>query len=286
MADFLQSFMFDNTDIRGAIVNLDNSFEQLLCNHDYPGAYRALMSQLVAANVLLTSKLKFEGLISLQARGNEEISLAMAECNEKLEYRGILRGNFSGAHVDNFAELFKGGVLTLTMEPTKGQRYQGIVPLEKPNLEACLQDYFQMSEQIPSWFYLLPCADSVRGLMLQTLPAQVCHDDEQRREDWNRVVHLASTLKPEELVVLPAEDVLHRLYHEEQVRVFEPKAVNFVCSCSQERMERALLGLGKEELESIILEQGKIETQCEFCSASYVFEKGEVQHLLQAGRAQ
>lgn len=285
MADFLQSFMFDNTDIRGGIVHLDNSFKRLLTNHDYPVAYKALMSQLVAANVLLTSKLKFEGLISLHARGDEEITLAMAECNEKLEYRGILRGNFSGEHVDNFSELFKGGVLALTMEPKKGQRYQSMVPLEKPNLEGCLEDYFRLSEQIPSWFYLLPSADSVRGIMLQALPAQICTDDEQRREDWRRIVHLASTVKPEELLALSPEDVLHRLYHEEQTRVFEPQPVNFSCSCSTERMERALMGLGRSELESIIEEKGKLEAQCEFCSANYVFEKGEIQHLLQGGQA-
>jgi molecular chaperone Hsp33 len=285
MADHLQSFMFDNTDIRGAIVQLDNSFAQLLKGHHYPDAYRALMSQMVGANVLLTSKLKFEGLISLQARGKEEITLAMAECNEKLEYRGILRGNFSGEHVDNFAELFQGGVLAITIEPKQGQRYQGVVPLEQDSLSGCLADYFELSEQLPSWLYLLPAVDTVRGILLQALPAQVCQDAEQRAEDWSRIVHLASTLKAEELAHLSAEELLHRLYHEEQVRLFEPMPVSFACSCSQERMERALVGLGREELESIIAEQGKLEAQCEFCGVQYVFTKGEIQHLLQGGHS-
>lgn len=286
MSDQLLGFLFEKTDIRGSIVNLDASFSSLVESHHYPEAYKALMSQFVAANVLLTSKLKFEGSISLQARGEKEmLSLAMSECTEKLSFRGILRGGFEveeGA-LPSFSDIFSGGVLALTVEPVQGQRYQGVVPLEKDDLAGCLQDYFERSEQIPTWFYLVPNATSVRGIMLQAMPAQICESVEQRQEDWLRIVHLASTIKPVEMLNLPSEEILYRLFHEESVRVFEPELVSYECSCSRERMERALIGLGRVELETIIEEQGKLETQCEFCLADYCFESGEIHQLIQAG---
>lgn len=284
MADQLLGFMFEETDIRGAIVELDASFLQLVDNHDYPDVYKALMSQFVAANVLLTSKLKFEGSISLQARGaTEQVSLALSECSEKLEFRGILRGSFEGEEntLPAFHELFSGGVLALTVEPVQGQRYQGVVPLDGDNLAACLEDYFERSEQIPSWFYLLPNANSVRGIMLQALPAQISDSVEQRQEDWQRIVHIASTIKPVEILNLPSREILYRLFHEESVRVFEPEVVAYDCSCSRQRMERALIGLGRAELEDILAEQGKLETQCEFCMTNYCFEADEIRYLIQ-----
>ncbi|MCK5880483.1 MAG: Hsp33 family molecular chaperone HslO [Sinobacterium sp.] len=288
MTDQLLGFMFEKTDILGAIVELDASFLQLVEHHDYPDAYKALMSQFVAANVLLTSKLKFEGSISLQARGAQEnVSLALSECTEKLSFRGILRGGFQcdGLVLPSFSEMFAGGALALTVEPAQGQRYQGVVPLEKDDLAGCLQDYYDRSEQIPTWFYLVPDANAVRGIMLQALPAQVCESVEQRQEDWLRIVHLASTIKPVELLNLPSEEILYRLFNEESVRVFDPKAVSYDCSCSRERMERALIGLGRAELEDILVEQGKLETQCEFCMANYCFDEGEIRDLIQSSQS-
>ncbi len=285
MTDQIQNFLFDNTDIRGSIVTLDASFQSLLANHDYSSFYKSLLSQFVAANVLLTTKLKFEGVISLQARGTTpDVSLALSECSDELGFRAILRGDLISEYT--FKELFDSGVLALTVEPKVGQRYQGMVPLEKDDLAGCVADYFELSEQLPTWLYLMPGVDCVRGIMLQALPAQICQDKEQRQEDWQRVVHLASTVKDEELASLSAEQVLYRLFHEESIRVFDAEPVKFECSCSQERMERALIGLGKAELEAILEEQGLIETQCEFCAAKYKFGEAEIMHLLQAGSEQ
>lgn len=285
VTDQIQNFLFEDTDIRGSIVTLDASFQSLLANHEYSSFYKALLSQFVAANVLLTTKLKFEGTISLQARGaTSDLSLALSECTDDLGFRAILRGDMISE--SSFQHLFDSGVLAITVEPKVGQRYQGMVPLEKDNLSGCVVDYFELSEQLPTWLYLMPGVDCVRGLMLQALPAQICQDNDQREEDWQRVVHLASTIKDQELASLSAHEVLYRLFHEESIRVFEPESVKFDCSCSQERMERALIGLGKIELESILEEQGLIETQCEFCAAKYTFGEAEIMHLLQAGSEQ
>lgn len=282
MADHLQTFLFENTDIRGAIVTLDESFTEMVAQQSYDDARKRLMGQFVAASILLTSNLKFDGMMTLQARAAGAISLVMSECDSDLNYRGIVDGQGDIAS-DKLAEILRDGTLAITIDPAQGQRYQGIVPLESDTLEGCLQDYFMRSEQLPSWFRFAEINNRVVGVMLQALPAQICKDVDQRQEDWNRITHLASTLTAEEMTTLDNEELLFRLYHEEQVRLFESKPAQFKCNCSRERTERALLSLGAEELKSALEEQGQIETQCHFCNKTFLFNRSEIMHLLQAG---
>lgn len=278
--DSLQTFLFENTDIRGAIVTLEHSFRDLVTGHDYSHGQQQLLAQFVAANLLLTSHIKFDGLLSLQARANQGVSLIMAECSQDLALRGIIRGE-PDITPDAFQALFAGGSLAITIQPTEGNHYQGIVELGQPTLADSLAAYFEQSEQIPSWFCFAAGNGRVTGLMLQALPANRCTDPEQREEDWQRVVHLASTVTDKEMLDLPTEQLLHRLYHEEQVRLFDPRPVRFSCHCSRERMERALLNLDRTELMQILDEEGQIETQCHFCNHRYVFPRAEILHLLQ-----
>lgn len=279
--NFLQSFIFDNADIRGAVVKLESSFLDMIEHQDYSESQQQLLAQFTVANLLMSSHIKFEGLLSLQARGEKSISMVMTECTDQLEFRGIVQGE-GEFEPQAFNELFEGGVLAITIEPKHGQRYQGVVPLERSSLADCLALYFEQSEQLVSWFFIAELQGKVAGLMLQALPASQL-DAEQREEDWLRITHLASTLTQNELLELPAEEILHRLYHEEDVRLFEPKQAKFQCSCSTERMERALISLGAEELRQIIEEDGKIDTQCHFCNQTYHFDAQHIQQLIQAG---
>lgn len=281
MSDLIQHFLFQDTDIRGALARLDSSYKQVLGNTDYSAEQNKLLADFAVASVLLASQLKFAGSISLQAR-SESGALVVAQCDDKLNYRAVVEGE---AESWEFAKVFEKGILALTLEPEKGQRYQGMVPLEKSNLAGCLSDYFLQSEQLPSWFYFYCENDTVAGFMLQALPAQICKDVEQREEDWQRVQYLADTLQPQELLHLEFESILYRLYHEETVRVFDANAVRFYCPCSTEKMERALLQIGENELRDIVKEQGKIETQCHFCHRKYVFKEAEVELLLQGKSA-
>lgn len=280
--DFLQSFLFDNTDIRGAVVKLEDSFSKMLMEQDYSEGQQQLLAQFTAANLLAASHLKFNGLLSLQARGDNHVSLVVSECTHDLDFRSVIRGDGQGSPED-FKSLFASGALALTVEPEKGQRYQGIVPVQGDSLASNLGDYFQQSEQIPSWFYLAQHGNSIAGIMLQALPAQICTDEEQRIEDWQRVTQLANTVSAEEITQLSVEDMLYRLYHDEPLRTFDKRPVNFRCSCSQERMERALTNLGEKELYEILDEDGVIETQCHFCNRKYIFQRAEVMQLLQGG---
>lgn len=285
MNDFLQTFIFDNTDIRGTIVKLDRSFSELITNQDYSDGQRQLLAQFVAANLLMSSHIKLDGLLSLQARGNHQVSMIMAECTRQLDFRGIIRGD-AAVDARQFRQLFNGGVLAVTIEPAKGQRYQGIVPLDGDTLADCLTAYFEQSEQLPSRFYLASDGKQVTALMLQALPASQCLDNEQRQEDWQRIQYLAGTLTEQEMLSLPAEQLLYRLFHEETLRLFPARPVHFACSCSPERMERALLNLNPQELLEILDNDGQIETQCHFCNHHYVFQRSEILHLLQGGHSQ
>lgn len=279
--NFLQSFIFDNADIRGAIVKLESGFLEMIGHQNYQLSQQNLLAQFTAASLLMSSHIKFDGLLSLQARGHKAVSLVMTECTNQLEFRGLIQAE-GELEEQAFSQLFEEGVLAITIEPKQGQRYQGVVPLEGDSLADCLALYFEQSEQLASWFFIAHQQGKVAGLMLQALPASQL-DQEQRAEDWQRITHLASTLTADELLSLPADEVLHRLYHEEVVRVFGKKAAKFQCSCSMERMERALISLGSDELRQIIEEDGKVETQCHFCNQSYHFDEQQIQQLIQAG---
>jgi molecular chaperone Hsp33 len=276
----LQNFVFEATDIRGAAVRLGGSFAQLLERAEYSPTQQALLAEFTAAAVLLANNLKFAGAMILQARAANG-TLVVAECRNDLNYRAVIEGDSDSWE---FAELFAGGILTITLDPDDGQRYQGVVPLEQADLAGCLADYFQMSEQLPSWFYFAYENGQAAAFMLQALPQHYCLDTEQRSEDWQRVTHLASTLRVEEMLHVDFQVLLHRLYHEEQVLIFPEREVQFKCSCSRERLARALINLGADELSDILASEGKIETQCHFCHQDYHFHAGEISLLLQGGK--
>ena len=279
--DCLQAFMFDDVDVRGAIITLEDSFQQFMQQQTYSAPLQGLLAQFIAANALLASQTKSEGLLSLQAKGNS-LSLIVSECTHDLKFRAVAHGQMDN---DDFVEALTGGTLAIMVQPKNGQTYQGIVPLEKNTLAGCLQDYFRQSQQLDSWFFLCEQGGKICGFMLQALPPQKCLDAGERDEHWSRLTHLAATIEPKEIAELEHHQLLYRLFNQEQLSIFEEQAVKFECSCSRERMERAILTINKEEIAVILREDGQLSTQCHFCNARYVYTAGEIQQLLQGGRA-
>ncbi|NRB37838.1 MAG: Hsp33 family molecular chaperone HslO [Pseudomonadales bacterium] len=280
LSDSLQKFLFDETDIRGAIVTLNKSFADLIDDQGYSSAQLQLIAEFSAANILMTGNLKFEGSLILQARGTGPVSLVTTECDEQLNFRGLIDASHDLVDIP-FTDVFTDATLAITVEPKQGHRYQGIVSLAENDLAACLQAYFQQSEQLPTWFRFSESDGVVRGIMLQALPAQLCMDKDKREEDWTRICHFASTLSAQEMASLDNETLLHRLYHEEVVRIFDPQACRFHCSCSKERLERALLSMGEPQLREILAEDGEIKTNCHFCQTEYLFNEDDIRQLIQ-----
>ena len=277
--DQSQRFIFDQGDIRGELVRLEGSYQRALEGHNYQPQLASLLGEFIAASVLLSSTLKFDGLLSIQLRCDGPVSLLMAECNSRQQVRAIAQGELPLLE-QTFDQLFAGASLAITIEPRNGQRYQGIVPLQGNSLAACLESYFSQSEQLPTRLWLSAENDSCAGLLLQRLPQKEHDSVEQSDEMWSHLCHLANTIKAEEMLTLSAEELLHRLYHQETVRLFEVKTVQFNCSCSRERTERALITLDPWELEEILAEQGEIAMDCQFCCTAYRFSEAEIRTLL------
>lgn len=285
MNDLLQRFIFDNTDIRGELVQLKQCYEDAVKAHDYPEPVAMLLGEFLAAAAMLSATLKFEGTLTLQARSRGQIPLIMAEATSDHKLRAIARES-DQANSTDFATLLADGQLSITIDPLQGQRYQGIVPLDGNNLAQCLEHYFEQSEQLSTRVWLASDGKQSAGMLLQELPeseqARDASDNpEQRSINWQHLTSLAETLSDEELLSLPFEQLLYRLYHQEQVRLFDADPLIFHCSCSKTRTLNALRTLGEKELNSIIEEQGKIDINCEFCHQHYLFDQEDVNALFQ-----
>ncbi|MCP8900380.1 Hsp33 family molecular chaperone HslO [Gilvimarinus xylanilyticus] len=284
--DLLHRFIFDECDIRGEIVTLGESYRQVLDSNDYPPAVQHLLGEFLAAVALLSSSLKFDGLISLQARGEGAISLIMAECSHDNQVRGIIRprpGQPLPEDIPSLAQLLEKGVLVITLEPKIGERYQGIVPLDADTLAGCLEHYFKQSEQLETRFWIAADEQHCAGLLLQALPLQVAPSAEVNRDNWQTAIALAETVTPAEQLGLSHPDLLHRLFNEMPVRLFSPTQLHFHCSCSRERSAAALESLGREEVEQLLAEKGTIEIDCQFCNQLYRFNAEDVRELFGTG---
>lgn len=275
--DCLRRFVFENTDVRGELVWLDASWRAVLERQSYPEAIRDLLGQAMAAAVLLSATIKFEGYLQLQLQGDGPLSLLLIEATAARTVRGIARWDGDVDDMD-FRALTGEARLMLTIDPGEGgERYQGVVPVEGESLAETLENYFAQSEQLATRLWLASNAERAGGMLLQQLPR-----DSHNEEDWNRDVMLGETLTDEELLGLSAQALLHRLYHEEDLRLFESEPVSFRCSCSSERIESMLRGLGYDEVRDILEEQGEVSVSCEFCCQAYVYDTVDVERLFAA----
>lgn len=275
--DYINRFLFDETDIRGEIATFETEFQNSFEHQKFPKALIPLFGEFIAGTSLLSEVLKFEGILTLQARGDGDVALIMAETNNLGHFRGIVRLqpevniDEQSLHDKSLKELIGNGMLTITIDPDKGKRYQGIVPIESGSLSECLVGYFAQSEQLPTFVRLFSTQTHCGGLFLQCLPAQLVTDKEKREEIWNTAVQLGNTVSPEELFTLANEEVLLRLFHEMQCRVFDPKALTFRCTCDRERSANALQSLGYDDAVQLLSERENIAIDCQFCGKEYTF---------------
>jgi len=275
--DNLKRFIFEYLNIRGELVALDRTTSDMFAKHQYPPAVKQLLGELACASLLLSATLKIQGSVEIQASGSGPVSTIMAGATHRRTCRGIAR--YNAAPEGSSLKSILGGKATLaiTITPNQGQRYQGVVDLSHDHLAGCIEDYFAHSEQLATRLWLFHSDDKWGGLLLQQLPDQ--RDAEQISEDWGRVCSLAATLTAEELLSLNAETVLHRLFHEETLRVLEDEPTVFWCNCSEERTLEVIKSLGAEEAHSILADMGKIDIDCQFCYQHYSFDRGRIEQL-------
>ena len=279
MNDTLQRFIFEGAPIRGEIAHLNATWRAVLERHDYPPVLRRILGELMAAGALLAATLKFEGSIILQLQGNGAVKLIVVECTSEQTLRATAK--WSGVLEDTASldALLGEGRFVITLVPGEGRpTYQGIVEIDAAGVAASLEHYMQTSEQLDTRLWLAAGDDHAAGLLLQKLPAR----EEPDQDSWNRATKLAETITDPELLELPARRLLHRLYHAEDIRLFEPRPVSFRCSCTNERVDAMLRMLGYAEVRSILEERDAVEVTCEFCNRAYRYDRVDAEQLFAA----
>ncbi|WP_417504275.1 Hsp33 family molecular chaperone HslO [Marinomonas gallaica] len=276
----IQRFSFDNTNVRGERVLLTDAYQNIISRKSYPKSLEKLLGEFVAAIALLRDIVKIDGVLSIQCKGEGQLKTLMAECDEQQNLRAIAQWDEAQVFPEqaSLKELLANGYLVITIEPRQGNRYQGIVEIVGDSLAQCLEQYFFQSEQLPSRVWLAADGTQAAGLFLQRLPAEQAKDGDE--DAWERFVHLATTVKDEELLTLDTTELLHRLYHEEELRMYDSKTMQFGCSCSRQRTFDAIASMGAEEIRQIISEEGSIKAECQFCAEVYQFNKEDLDNAL------
>lgn len=281
MSDLRQRFYIEDSPVRGEVVHLEETLQTILAQRDYAPAVQVLLGEMLSATALLASTLKIKGRISLQIQASGSFKWAMAECNHLGEVRALAdyeadpRFNAADSSTTVLSTLIS-PVLFINIEPEFGERYQGIVALDKPNLAGCLMQYYDLSAQIPTRIVLASSAQRAGGLLIQLLPRN--SEEEQERVDqdlWPRLTMLTETLKIEELTDLESSEILYRLYNEEEVRLPEVEILKFGCTCSKERCAQALEQIGAEAVRETLEHQNPITMDCQFCNTQYSFSAEE-----------
>jgi len=278
MSDSLQRFLLESTPVRGEIVHLDATWRAVLERRRYPAPLQSLLGDMMAAAALLSAILKFEGSLIMQMQGNGPVQLLVVEATSEHTLRATAKWEGDLAQ-GNVTELLGAGRFVISIVPSGGkQTYQGIVAIEGESIAQVLEHYMAKSEQLETRLWLASDSQQAAGMLLQKLPAAPTQDEDA----WNRAKQLGETIRREELLSLPAREIIRRLYHEEDVRVFESRPVAFRCSCSRERVTSMLRLLGHDEVKSIIAERNTVEVDCEFCGRHYTFDAVDAEQVFAA----
>ncbi|MDR2013745.1 MAG: Hsp33 family molecular chaperone HslO [Rhodanobacter sp.] len=272
--DFLHRFQLERAGARGALVRLDETWQRVHANDEHSTPLADLLGKTLAASALLMSPIKFAGRLSIHLRDSGPLRLLFADCTHDGELRGIVR--WEGAQPKEPIQLAPSARLAITIEnAVTDTRYQGLVPVEGADLAQAFEGYFERSEQLSTRIVLARNGDRCGGLMVQ----QIAGDGGAAIGDvdgWNRVCHLLATLMPTELLELPPQQILLRLFHEEGIRLQAAQPLAFGCTCSRERVEDMLRALGRGENDALLSEQGSIQVNCEFCNRRYVFDAHDI----------
>ena len=312
----LHKFIFEGLPVRGMLVRLTEGWQEVLARRRVAGGYppevQDLLGQMLAAGVLMQGNIKFNGALVLQIFGDGPLKLAVAEVQSDLSFRATATFGPAGASavpagasLSQMVNVDNQGRCAITLDPKDrlpGQQpYQGVVPLfgdhhEKlDKLSEVLEHYMLQSEQLDTCLVLAANGEVAAGLLIQRLPVmgqgnlagQLDRDANEdqigRSEDYQRIAMLAATLKPQELLSLGADEILHRLFWQESLTRYEPLRPRFACTCSRQRVSGMLRGLGAAEVEQILAEQGRVEVGCEFCGVLYHFDAVDAAQIFTEG---
>lgn len=279
--DLLHRFIIENTRVRGEMVQLQETWRTVLDRYDYPDTVKSILGEAFAACALLSATIKYDGSLILQIRGDGPLHLLVVQATSEGTLRGLARWH-GEVPEENLHDIFGNGQMVMTIEPPDGEPYQGVIALQGEHIKDAIENYFLQSEQLNTRLWLASNSELCVGFLLQELPLSEAEKNSsafEEHNDWQHAEHLANTLTKDELLSLSIREILHRLFHEDDIRLFDPSALSFRCGCSNERIQKMIVSLGEEEARSIIAEQGSIKVDCEFCNAHYSYDSIDVEQL-------
>ncbi len=271
--DGIQRFLFEHAAIRGEIIHLDSVYQTITQQRPYPPQIKQLLGEAMMACALLVGGIKFEGEVSLQFQGDKRFPLMLIQCDHWLQIRGF--ADFSdNLAAQAYSEAFMQGTLVINLTPhQQTQTYQSMVPLMSTSMADNLMHYFSQSEQLLSKVWFAIDEHRAAGILLQLMPGQ---NSLQREHFWEYAVQIGATITEEELLTLDNPTILHRLYHETELRLYPERFIQFKCRCSPEKMQQLIGLLGEKEANALLKEQGQVTIRCEFCNVNYPFDAIDV----------
>ncbi|MCC2624545.1 MAG: redox-regulated molecular chaperone Hsp33 [Burkholderiales bacterium] len=276
MKSYIQRFIFDKLPLRGAFVVLDDVWHTISSQREYPEGIQRFMGELLVANVLLTANLKLKGKVTIQIQDNPKLDLIVSESTHDLTVRATAKFT-KAATADcqlKYEDCISSGALVISVDSeADGKLYQSIVALESGiELSDILNEYMLQSEQLKTFFLFTYTKDRVVGFMLQQLPDPANEHD----KDLQRLFMMANTMHKSELLTNSITTMLHKLFNEDDIVLFDPQDIKFACTCSRERVTNVLRSLGKEEADMILSDEGVIRITCDFCNMVYIFDAPDV----------
>ena len=286
ISDTLTRFIFEKTPVRGELIRLDQVFQSIVKQHDYPPALQKLVGEALCVAGMLTSIIKFEGKLTVQFRGKGNLKLLLAQCDNAYNLRALAKwdGDLTYAQL---MEAFNEGILVIRLDSfsNKANRYEGIVSWRGNSLVESIEGYFRESEQLSTKLWLAVNETSAAGFLLQVVPNKnhevVMFEQEVIEPHWQRICRLTSGVVSDDLLHAEHQALLRALYPEEEIRVFTPYHVSFKCSCSRKRGEDAILILGLEEAENELKDKNTVVVTCDFCNQEYIFDRSDVAKIFQ-----
>ena len=270
----VQTFVLEDSGIRGALVRLEETWQRVVAAHDYPPEVRALLGDGVVSTLLLASGLKTTPSVSLQLQGEGPLKLLLVQCTDGKRVRGMASFKTYAAGTP----LLGDGRLVVNLDTGKPNGFfQGIVPLTSAKLEECLESYFAKSEQLDTRLVLRSDGERVAGLLLQVLPG---HGEERAVEAFETAAACAATVSAGELMRSTAEDLLPKLFAGQAIRLFEARSVAHDCRCTPERLAGVVRMLGADEVKSLLAEQGHVELKCEFCNRAFRYDDAQIDAIM------
>lgn len=287
--DLLQRFIFETVPIRGEFIHLQNSFQTIIKQHSYPPPLRKLLGEALCVAGLLSAIIKFNGRLTIQFRGGGKLKLLLAQCDNDFHLRGLAKweGNLS---YEEFLDSFKHGVLVVMLDSNPSQpfnpaRYQGVVKWRGNSLAESIEGYFKDSEQLDTKIWLNVNESSAAGFLLQVIPASDKGLNDLEKDEvcsnWKRILDLTSNLACKDLLNLGYEALLHKLYPQEDIRIFHGVPMTFRCSCNRKRGEDAILLLGRREAEEELNNSQTIVVTCDFCNKEYIFQRADIAQIFE-----